>query len=234
MIEVGGKPLLWHIMKMYERYGIKDFVVCLGYRGDIIKQYFVNYHMLNSNVTVDLLSGETEVHEHSGEPWKVSLIDTGLHTMTGGRLRKIQRFVQGETFCMTYGDGLSDVDVGKVIEFHRRAGRLATVTAVEPPGRFGVLNLNEAGTLVKSFTEKPQDEIGSINGGFFVLEPGALDYTSESDDCIWEKAPMERLAADGQLAAYRHPGFWQPCDTLRDKQVLEKAWERGAPWLGLD
>jgi glucose-1-phosphate cytidylyltransferase len=231
MIEVGGKPLLWHIMKMYSNHGINDFVVCLGYRGDIIKDYFVNYNLLNSSVTVDLASGACTIHEHSAEPWTVTLADTGLHTMTGGRLRKIRKYVEGETFCMTYGDGLSDVDIGKAIAHHRSEGRLATVTAVQPPGRFGVLNLDDTGGIVDSFSEKPQDEVGWINGGFFVLEPGALDYTSEQDDCIWERTPMERLAADGQLAAYRHSGFWQPCDTLRDKHVLEKLSENGAPWL---
>lgn len=231
MIEVGGKPLLWHIMKIYSRAGINDFVVCLGYRGDVIKDYFVNYHLLNASITVDLTAGTNTIHEHAVEPWRVTLVDTGLHTMTGGRLRRIRDYVGDEAFCMTYGDGLSDVDIGASIEHHRSAGRLATVTAVEPPGRFGVLNLDEAGGIVDSFTEKPRDEIGWINGGFFVLEPGALDYTGADDGCIWEREPMERLAADGQLAAYRHHGFWQPCDTLRDKQVLERAWEAGAPWL---
>lgn len=231
MIEVGGKPLLWHIMKMYSNHGINDFVICLGYRGDIIKDYFVNYHQLNATITVDLSADTCEVHEHQVEPWTVTLADTGLHTMTGGRLRRIRKFIGGETFCMTYGDGLANVDIGAAIAHHHREKRLATVTAVRPPGRFGVLNLDHSGDSVQSFTEKPQDEVGWINGGFFVLEPGALDYTTEDPECIWERTPMERLAVDGQLSAYRHEGFWQPCDTLRDKQTLEKAWEAGAPWL---
>lgn len=231
MIEIGGKPLLWHVMQIYSRHGINDFVICLGYKGDVIKDYFVNYRMRNASLTVDLASGAVEMHGHEAEPWRVSLIDTGPTTMTAGRLHRIRQYVGDEAFCMTYGDGVADVDIGALVAFHREQGRLATVTAVEPPGRFGVLNLDATGHGVESFTEKPRDEIGWINGGFFVLEPRALDYTRGDDTLMWEADPMQRLAVDGQLAAFRHHGFWQPCDSLRDKQTLEKAFGEGAPWL---
>ncbi|MEJ2456605.1 MAG: glucose-1-phosphate cytidylyltransferase [Novosphingobium sp.] len=231
MIEIGGKPLLWHIMTMYHAHGISDFVVCLGYRGEVIKDYFINYHILNANVTVDLAGGTTEIHEHKAEPWRITLVDTGADTMTGGRLNRIAPYVSDGTFCMTYGDGVSDVDISAAIRHHRSEQRLATVTAVRPPGRFGALNLDATASHVQSFTEKPEDEVGWINGGFFVLEPEALRYAGEGDNVIWEREPMERLATDGQLSAYRHMGFWQPCDTLRDKIRLEDAYRAGAPWL---
>lgn len=231
MIEIGGKPLLWHIMKMYSNFGINDFLICLGYKGDVVKDYFVNYHLLNANITVNLKSGQVDIHDHAVEPWNVTLIDTGKDAMTGARLARIRPHLGSGTFCMTYGDGLSDIDIGASVAHHESTGRLATVTAVRPPGRFGVLNLGEEGGKVESFTEKPQDEIGWINGGFFVLEPAALDYVTDADSCIWEREPMEMLARDGQLSAFRHHGYWQPCDTLRDKQSLQRRWESGAPWL---
>lgn len=230
MIEIGGRPLLWHIMRTYSHFGFNEFVVCLGYRGDVIKEYFCNYHTHSADITVDLSDGTTTVHQSVAEPWKVTLIDTGLNSMTGGRLRRVREHLGDETFCMTYGDGLADVDVHALVEAHRRSGRKATVTAVQPPGRFGVLQLDAAGGQVVEFTEKPQGEIGWINGGFFVLEPSALDYI-EDDSTIWERGPMEMLANDGELSAFKHVGFWQPCDTLRDKQLLETLWTSGqAPW----
>lgn len=227
MIEIGGRPMLWHILKIYSAHGINDFVICLGYRGYVIKEYFANYFLHNSNVTFDLKENSMTVHEHHAEPWRVTLVDTGSESMTGGRLKRVAPYLEDETFCFTYGDGVGDVDITASIAFHRRQKKLATVTAAQPPGRFGLLGL--AGDAVISFHEKPEDD-GWINGGFFVLEPGVLDFIP-NENAIWEREPMEKLARDNQLSAYKHDGFWQPMDTLRDKSVLEDLLNRGAaPW----
>ena len=227
MIEVGGMPILWHIMKIYSHHGINDFIVCLGYRGYAIKEYFANYFLHTSDVTFDMVSNSMEVHERHAEPWRVTLVDTGPKTLTGGRLKRVAQHIGNETFCLTYGDGLSNVDISAEIAFHRAHGKLATVAAVQPPGRFGVLNTNTHGN-VTSFEEKPSDEIGWINGGFFVLEPAAIDYI-EGDATSFESQPLQQLALDGQLAAFEHTGFWQPCDTLRDKRQLEQLWQTPQP-----
>ena len=230
MIEIGGKPILWHIMKMYSNFGINEFVICLGYRGYMVKEYFTNYGMHMSDITVDLRNNSIEVHRNDSEDWKISLIDTGPLTMTGGRLRRAMPFIgNDESFCLTYGDGVSDVDIGSAIAFHREHGKRATVTAVRPASRFGQLDLD--GDAVRAFAEKPVDEGGWINGGFFVLSRDVKDYLGHDDECVWERAPLERLAAEGELRSYFHDGFWQPMDTLRDRQMLEAMWERGeAPW----
>jgi glucose-1-phosphate cytidylyltransferase len=229
MIEVGGMPLLLHVMKIYSRYGFNDFVICLGYMGYYIKEYFSNYSLHRANIEYDFAKGTSRYFDSVAEPWKVSLIDTGLHTMTGGRLKRIRDYVGNETFMMTYGDGVADVDIGKLTEFHRTHGRAATVTAVQPPGRFGVLETNGY-DAVSAFREKPQDEIGWINGGFFVLEPSVFDLI-EDDKTIWERTPLETLAKTEQLMSYKHRGFWQPVDTLREKNLLEDLWQSGkAPW----
>jgi len=229
MIEIGGKPILWHILKSYSHYGINDFVVCLGYRGYVIKEYFANYFLHMSDVTFDMASNRMEVHQGYAEPWRVTLIDTGADTLTGGRLKRIADWIGDEPFCMTYGDGVADVDVSALIEHHRRHGRHATVTVVNPPGRYGAVELDE-NEIVRGFHEKPVSDSGWINGGFFVLSPAVFDYI-EGDDTPFEAAPLEALAADGQLTAYRHRGFWQAMDTLRDKTQLEALWGRGdAPW----
>ena len=228
MVEIGGRPILWHIMKGFAAYGLKEFVVALGYKGEIVKDYFVNYHYHARSLTVRLDSGDVSVHSTEGEDWTVHLLDTGLQTQTGGRVRQIARFVGNETFLLTYGDGVANVDLWRLVEFHQRHGKLATVTAVRPPARFGGMALD--GERVATFEEKPQIGEGWINGGFFVLEPGVADYV-EGDETVWERGPMERLAADGQLVAYRHDGFWQCMDTLRDIRMLESLWEsRQAPW----
>jgi glucose-1-phosphate cytidylyltransferase len=228
MVEIGGKPILWHIMKLYSAHGLNDFIVCLGYKGYLIKEYFANYYLHMSDVTIDIRQNKLEVHQNSSEPWCVTLVETGEQTMTGGRLRRVQRYVGQEDFCMTYGDGLSDVDVTDLLRFHRTEGRLATVTATVPPSRFGRLDVEHH--AVQRFLEKPEGEAGWINGGFFVLSPRVFDYV-ERDDTIWEREPLERLAREGQLTAYQHRGFFQPMDTLRDKQHLEDLWDRGkAPW----
>ena len=230
MVEIGGKPLLWHIMKMYSSHQINEFVVCLGYRGYVIKEFFHNYRLHMSDIDVEMSSGTTSVLSSRAEDWRVSLIDTGADTMTGGRLRRVRELVGDETFCFTYGDGLSDIDISSEIAFHRSHGKLATVAAVQPPGRFGVLDIDDRSSSVSSFQEKPSDEIGWINGGFFVLEPAAIDYIA-GDSTSWEAEPLRQIAADGQLSAFRHTGFWRPCDTLRDKRDLESIWESGsAPW----
>lgn len=229
MVEIGGKPLLWHIMKSYNHHGIKDFIVCLGYKGYVIKEFFFNYYRHMSDMTIDLKNGEHQIRNNHAEDWRVTLIDTGPDTMTGGRLKRVASYIGNETFCLTYGDGLADIDITAELAFHRSHGKLATVAAVQPPGRFGVLNINRD-QHVTSFEEKPSDEIGWINGGFFVLEPGVIDYI-EGDGTSWERAPLANLAKDGQLAAFHHTGFWQPCDTLRDKRELESLWATGnAPW----
>ena len=228
MVEVGGRPLLWHIMKIYSAHGVNEFVICLGYKGFQIKEYFANYFLHVSDVTFDLSANRVEVHHNSAEPWKVTLIDTGEHTQTGGRLKRISHHVGNEDFCMTYGDGLADVDISAAIRFHRGHGRLATVTAVRPPGRFGALDLQ--GERVSGFVEKPPGEGGWINGGFFVLSPRVFDYV-DGDSTYWEHEPLQRLATDDQLRAFVHDGFWQPMDTLRHRMILEELWvSGGAPW----
>ena len=228
MIEIGGKPILWHIMKIYSYGGINDFIVCCGYKGYLIKEYFANYFLHTSDVTFDIVANKMEIHEKHTEPWRVTLIDTGDQTMTGGRLKRVKKYLSNEDFCMTYGDGLSDVNISELIKFHQSHGKSATVTAVQPPGRFGALKLS--GSNVERFQEKPQGDGAFINGGFFVLNPGVLDLI-DGDESIWESAPLEALASKGELQAYVHQGFWQAMDTLRDKSYLEDLWATGnAPW----
>ena len=229
MVEIGGRPILWHIMKLYSYHGIDDFVICCGYKGYVIKEYFANYFLHMSDVTFDISANTMEVHHRHAEPWRVTLVDTGDDTLTGGRLKRVEGYIRDdEAFCFTYGDGLSDLDIGASIDFHRRHGRYATVTAVFPPGRYGAIE--RAGDKVTRFVEKPPGDGGLINGGFFVLSPAVLDYI-EGDQTSWEAEPLGRLAADGQLMAFEHSGFWQPMDTLRDKNHLEELWNTGAaPW----
>jgi glucose-1-phosphate cytidylyltransferase len=229
MIEIGGKPILWHIMKMYSAHGITDFIICLGYKGYVIKEYFANYFLHMSDVTFDMRDNSQVVHNASAEPWRVTLVDTGDETMIGGRIKRVLPYIGDDAaFCLTYGDGVGDVDIRQSIEFHHREQRLATVTAVQPPGRFGSLTYD--GLRVTGFQEKPVGDGGWINGGFFVLSPKVGDYI-EGDATVWEREPMERLAAEEQLAAFFHKGFWQPMDTLRDKRHLEELWASGkAPW----
>ena len=227
MIEIGGKPILWHIMKIYSQHGVNEFVFCLGYKGYVIKEYFANYFLHMSDVTIDLAKNSLEVHQKKAEPWRVTLVDTGETTQTGGRLRRVRDYIDGD-FCMTYGDGVGSVNITDLLAFHRAHGKQATMTAVQPPGRFGALELN--GTQVRSFVEKPTGDGGWINGGFFVLQPSAIDLI-EADETLWERQPLEALAKSDQLQAYFHPGFWQPMDTLRDKNHLEELWTSGnAPW----
>lgn len=230
MVEIGGKPILWHIMKIYSHHGINEFVICCGYRGYVIKEYFQNYFLHMSDVTFDMVQNTMEVHHRKAEPWRVTLVDTGEHTMTGGRLKRVAEHLDGdEPFCFTYGDGVSDVDIGAQIAFHKNHGRWATVTAVQPPGRYGALQI-ENDNKVSGFIEKPLGDGGFINGGFFVLSPKCLD-TIDGDSTSWEQEPIARIAAAGELCAYQHRGFWQPMDTLRDKLLLEDLWESGrAPW----
>lgn len=229
MVEIGGRPILWHVMKIYAAHGINDFIICAGYKGYMIKEYFANYSLHESDVTFDLTKDQMTVHRRKGEPWKVTIIDTGEHTMTGGRLKRVKDYIGDETFCLTYGDGVGDVAIDKLIEFHRTHGGEATVTAVRPPGRFGSLDMGENG-VVKSFIEKPEGDGSWINGGFFVLEPSVIDLIAD-DRTIWEKGPLEALALSRQLFAYQHGGFWIPMDTLRDKAQLEGLWSAGnAPW----
>lgn len=229
MIEIGGRPLLWHIMKLYSSHGVNEFVICCGYRGYMIKEYFANYFLHMSDVTFDMSSNRMKVHHGHAEPWQVTLVDTGEDTFTGGRLKRVREYLRGdEPFCFTYGDGLSDVDISSLIRFHRSHGKLATVTAVSPPGRYGALDCS--GQQVTGFTEKPRGDGGLINGGFFVLSPRCLDLI-EGDRTSWESTPLEALSTDGQLMAFEHRGFWQPMDTLRDKAQLESLWSSGrAPW----
>ncbi len=231
MVEINGEPLLWHIMKIYSHYGINDFVICLGYKGSHIKNFFTNYHHNSSSINVNLKDGKIKVFNSKSENWNVTLVETGLHTMTGGRLKKISQYLDNETFCLTYGDGLSDIDISSELEFHREHGSLATVAAVKPPGRFGILTVQDDKS-VTSFQEKSDDAVGWINGGFFILEPGIFDYISDDDQAIWENEPLRNLAIDGKLFAFEHRGFWQPCDTLRDKRTLEKLSLSGeAKWM---
>lgn len=230
MIEIGGKPILWHIMKIYSAHGINDFIICCGYKGYIIKEYFANYFLHTTDVTFNMKDNTMEVHEQYAEPWKVTLVDTGESTMTGGRLRRVRQYLcDDDSFCFTYGDGVSDVNISDLIKFHRTQNTLATLTATYPPGRFGALDITDS-HLVTTFKEKPKGDGGMINGGFFVLSPKVIDLLHD-DTSIWEREPLETLAENNQLSAYQHHGFWQPMDTLRDKQHLEELWNNGsAPW----
>lgn len=228
MIEIGGKPVLWHIMKIYSSYGLNDFIVCLGYKGYMIKEYFTNYILHMSDITIDLSKNKMTFHQKRSEPWNVTLVDTGESTMTGGRLKRVAEYLDKGDFCMTYGDGVGDINIKKLLQHHKEQKKLATVTATQQPGRFGALQIN--GNLATGFKEKPQGDGGWINGGFFVLSPRVLSYIKD-DASIWEQKPLERLAKDKQLAVYKHPGFWHPLDTLRDKNHLENLWASGrAPW----
>lgn len=229
MVEIGGRPILWHIMKIYAHHGINDFVICCGYKGYVIKEYFANYFLHMSDVTFDMANNSMEVHQRKAEPWRVTLVDTGDETMTGGRLKRVAAYLKDEeAFCFTYGDGVSDVNVGELINFHKTRGLKATLTAVLPPGRFGALDFD--GASIRSFKEKPKGDGAMINGGFFVLSPAVIDLIQD-DSTIWEREPLETLAAEGQLAAFQHTSFWQPMDTLRDKTNLEELWASGqAPW----
>ncbi len=228
MVEIGDRPILWHIMKIYSSYGLHDFVICLGYRGYMIKEYFANYYLHTSDVTFDVAENRMEVHETTTEPWRVTLVDTGAETMTGGRLRRVFDYLDEDDFCFTYGDGLADIDIGRLVAFHREQGTLATVTAVQPSGRFGSMRIED--TRVSEFTEKPAGDDAWINGGFFVLSPRVRDYL-DGDGTVWEREPLQRLAAEGELSSYRHSGFWQPMDTLRERDRLQSLWESGAaPW----
>jgi len=228
MVEIGGMPILWHIMKIYSAYNIHDFVICCGYKGYLIKEYFANYFLHRSDVTFDIQKNKMEVHHRFAEPWHVTLVDTGLETMTGGRLKRIKNYVDDETFCFTYGDGLTDLNISTLIEFHKNKKRFATVTAVQTPGRFGTLNMKD--DEIYGFTEKPLGDGSWINGGYFVLNPEVFDYI-DGDSTIWEREPLERLAKEKQLCAYKYTGFWYPVDTLRDKKHLEELWNsKKAPW----
>ena len=229
MVEIGGKPILWHILKIFSSHGVNEFVICCGYKGYVIKEYFANYFLHMSDVTFDMKENTMDVHFKKAEPWKVTLVDTGESSMTGGRLKRVRQFIDGETFCFTYGDGVADVDIGSLIAHHKFHGRLGTVTAVQPPGRYGALQLGKE-NAISGFQEKPQGDGGWINGGYFVLEPEVIDRI-EDDSTVWEQEPLRSLANDGELTAYYHTGFWQPMDTLRDRIYLEKLWDASqAPW----
>ena len=228
MVEIGGRPILWHIMKIYSTYGVNEFVVCLGYKGYVVKEYFLNYFLHSTDVTIDVATNTIDYHHSRAEPWRVTLVDTGAETMTGGRLKRVREHVGDAPFCMTYGDGVSDIDIAGLIAFHREHGLAATVTAVRPPGRFGALEMRES--AVDAFVEKPHGDGSWINGGFFVLDPSVIEGI-EGDDTIWERGPLEGLARDGELRAFKHEGFWRPMDTLRDRRELEELWASGhAPW----
>ena len=230
MVEVGGMPILWHIMKIYSFYGINDFIICCGYKAQVIKEYFTNYHLHCSDVTFDLRNNTMQFHNNGAEPWCVTLVDTGDSTMTGGRLKRVRNFIGDETFCFTYGDGVTNVNINDLIDFHKDQGALATLTAAQPPGRFGAFKLAANENKILSFKEKPHGDGAWINSGFFVLEPAVMEYIDD-DTISWENQPMERLAHEGKLAAFRHDGFWQPMDTLRDRKMLEDLWRSGqAPW----
>lgn len=230
MVEIGDKPIIWHIMKIYSHYGFNDFIVLCGYKGQCIKRYFANYYLNNSDITIDMRSNRVDVHYNEIEPWRVTLIDTGVETMTGGRIRRIKKFVENETFMLTYGDGVSDVNVAALLECHKKSGKIATLTAVRPTARFGVVNVADEGSVL-NFKEKPSGDGVWINGGFFVLEPQVFDYIPEGDSVVWEREPLERLSADGQLNAYVHSGFWRPMDMLKDKKDLNEMWDKGeAKW----
>lgn len=226
MVKVGGKPILWHIMKIYSTYGIDDFVICCGYKGYMIKEYFANYFLHNSDVTFDMTRNDMKVHQNTAEPWRVTLVDTGDSTATGGRLKRVAAYLDDEPFCFTYGDGVSNVDIGRLVEFHRQQGTLATITAIQPPSKYGVLGFEN--DRIVDFQEKPVGEGGWINGGFFVLDPKVLEYI-DGDGTPWEHGPLRRLVDEGQLAAHFHHGFWQSMDTLRDRNILEELWQTGQP-----
>lgn len=230
MVEIGGRPILWHIMKIYSRHGINDFIVCLGYKGHLIKEFFANYFLYSADVTIDLAKNDMHFHRNGCEKWRVTLVDTGAATMTGGRLKRVLPYVaEDDAFCFTYGDGVADVDISKLIEFHRGHGKLVTLTATQPTGRFGALKM-DTDSAVLSFTEKPKGDGAWVNGGFFVLSPKVAAYL-DGDEAVWEREPLDRLSRDGQVAAYRHSGFWQPMDTMYDKNLLESCWASGnAPW----
>ena len=237
MVEIGGKPILWHILKSYSHHGINDFVICAGYMSHVIKKFFADYFINRADVTFDLRHNTTTIHTNHVEPWKVTVVDTGADSMTGGRLLRVKEYVGDDTFCMTYGDGVSDIDISKTIAFHRSHGRHATLTAVHPPGRFGVISFLEDGkqNLVQRFSEKTDGEKNMINGGYFVLNPSVFDYIRKGDATVWEREPLELLATENQLSAFPHMGFWQPMDTLRDKVMLEERWASGkAPWKKWD
>jgi glucose-1-phosphate cytidylyltransferase len=230
MVEVGNRPILWHIMKTYSAHGIDEFIICCGYKGYVLKEYFANYFLHMSDVTFDLRYNHMNVHSGNAEPWKITLIDTGETTMTGGRLKRVREHIGSETFCLTYGDGVSDVNVTELIKFHQSQGSLATLTAVQPPGRFGAIALHEGQSKIESFQEKPEGDGAWINGGYFVVEPQVIDFI-EGDETVWEQGPLTKLANMDQLSAFRHSGFWQPMDTLRDRTKLEELWASGkAPW----
>lgn len=228
MVAIGEMPIIWHIMKIYSHYGINEFIICCGYKGYVIKEYFANYYLHTSDVTFNMQANEMEVHKNFTEPWKLTLIDTGDGTMTGGRLKRVKDYIGNETFCMTYGDGVSSINIANLIDFHKRKKCLATLTAAQPPGRFGAFSLPHDQSRISTFQEKPEGDGAWVNSGFFVLEPDVFDYI-DGDKTVWEKDPLERLAQDGQLCAYRHHGFWQPMDSLRDKNVLENLWDSGEP-----
>lgn len=229
MVEIGGLPMLWHIMQIYAHFGFVEFILALGYKSEVVKQYFLNFYARSNNLSIDLSSGETTIHDGNQPDWRVHLIDTGIHTQTGGRIKRLRKWIGSEPFLLTYGDGVADIDLHELIACHKKSGKLATVTAVHPPARFGGLVLE--GSLVKEFTEKNQTKEGWINGGFFVLEPEVFDYIADEDKAIWEREPLEELAKDGELNAYFHNGFWQPMDTLREYRMLESLWDKGeAPW----
>jgi glucose-1-phosphate cytidylyltransferase len=230
MVEIGGKPILWHIMKLYSHYGFNDFIICLGYKGYVIKEYFANYFLHQSDITFDLKNNKIDIHNNHSEPWKVTLIDTGLKTMTGGRIKKIEKYTDCEKFMLTYGDGLSNINLNRLLSFHNEKNKYATVTAVQPAGRFGALSINPKTNFVSDFNEKPKGDKSWINGGFFVLENEIFDFI-DNDQTYWEREPLENLAKDNQLAAYKHQGFWKPMDMLKDKKELEQMWNKGnAPW----
>jgi glucose-1-phosphate cytidylyltransferase len=230
MVEIGHKPMLWHIMKLYSHYGLNDFIICCGYKGEVIVNYFANYYLNASDVTFDMVDNRVMVHRTTSEPWRVTLVDTGEKTMTGGRIKRVRNYIGDETFCLTYGDGVSDINIHDLIEYHRDQKTLATLTAVQPPGRFGAFTLEENEALLKQFREKPKGDNAWINGGFFVLEPGVFEFI-DGDETVWEREPMQRMAQQGKLAAYRHQGYWQNMDSLRDKNLLESLWEsENPPW----
>jgi glucose-1-phosphate cytidylyltransferase len=230
MVEVGGQPILWHIMKTYSAHDINEFIICCGYKGYVIKEYFANYFLRMSDVTFDMRFNQMNIHSGFAEPWKVTLVDTGENTMTGGRLKRVREHIGNESFCFTYGDGVSNINVTELVKFHKEQGTLATLTAVQPPGRFGAISLPHGQTKIEHFQEKPEGDGAFINGGYFVLEPEAIDYIHD-DSVMWEHEPLSKIAMDGQLSAFRHEGFWQPMDTLRDKNYLDGLWQKGqAPW----
>ena len=230
MVEIGGKPIIWHIMKVYSKHGINDFIICCGYKGYMIKEYFANYLLHSSDVTINLKNGKIDIHENSAEPWRVKLVDTGESSGTGGRIKRVKKYLGDETFFMTYGDGVGNIDINKLLEFHKQQNTYATLTAVQPPGRFGAFTLSKDENKIAQFREKPKGDGAWVNGGFFVLEPEVINYI-DNDEIFWEHEPLTKLAEDGQLSAYKHDGYWQSMDTLRDKHVLEELWlQNEAPW----